>query len=179
MSKHRILAIFRISFDTISTLDIWVKTLCNASGMMYKIRLKQGELSNRIVRWLGGGRKEVNSAWNELIGLQYRQGIRSIPINAIISNSIVLSILFVVIFLHWKEGAGYAADTSGYQQILTAIMIMNYAVSAGHSLYGRIVGWQMALPSLYRLTDFLTVDRLPTSSEITPPDSVIHQGVSG
>ena len=48
MSKHRILAIFRISFDAISSLDIWVKTLCKASDMKYKMQQKQNQRIQQI-----------------------------------------------------------------------------------------------------------------------------------
>ncbi len=152
------LSVFTVSFLVLLVVFL-LPFVRRIQQMVYKIRIKQGELSNKIMAWLSGRDNEVNTLWNELIGLQYKQAIRSIPISAIISNSVVLSILFVVIFLNWKEGSGYAANTAGYQKLLTAIMIMNYAVSAGHNLYGRIVGWQMAIPSLHRLTDFLSVDR--------------------
>jgi len=163
------LAVFTVSFLVLLIVCLmpFVKVI---QQMVYKIRLKQGELSNKIMSWLSGKGGDVNSAWNELIGLQYMQAVRSIPITAIISNSVVLSILFVVVFLNWKEGSGYAANTAGYQKLLTAIMIMNYAISAGNSLYGRIVSWQMAIPSLHRLTDFLSVDRSTATTLLS-----IHQ----
>ena len=100
----------------------------------------------------------ISSSFNEILGAQYKQSIWSIPISSVIGNSVVIPVLFLVIFLHWKQGSASSTTTAGYTQLLSGIMIMSYAVSAGHGLYQKIVAWQMALPSLQRLKDFLEVE---------------------
>ena len=139
--------------------------------MVYGIRIKQTELTNRIKEWLSGGRNTVTESFVDLINQQYRQGLWSIPIGSVVGNSAAIPILFVVVFMHWRFGGSVMADTSGYARVLSGIMIMSYAVSAGHGLYGKLVAWQMALPSLERLRDFLGID----DTEVEPAGS---EGIS-
>lgn len=126
--------------------------------MVYGIRLKQADITNKIRSWLSGGSNHVTESYVDAVLAQYRQAVWAIPINSILGNSVAIPVLFVVIFMHWKLGGGSAATAAGYAKLLSGIMMMSYAVSAGHSLYGKVVSWQVALPSLQRLRDFLGIE---------------------
>nr|WP_245630280.1 cysteine peptidase family C39 domain-containing protein [Alicyclobacillus acidiphilus] len=152
-----LLPVFTIVFLVliVSILTPFVQKVRN---LLYSVRLKQAEMTNRLQSWLTGGENTVTTAFQELVNTQYKQSLWSMPIRSVVGNSIVIPTLFVVIFDHWSHGAAATSTTKGYSQLLTAIMIMNYAVSAGHNLYGAIISWQTSRPSLQRLKDFLSVD---------------------
>lgn len=152
-----LLVVFTFAF-LILLISILSPLVSRIRNMVYNIRIKQAEFTNKLKIWLSGGKNLVSSSFNELIGAQYKQSVWSIPISSVVGNSAVIPVLFVVIFLHWKQGNASATTMSGYTQLLSGIMIMGYAVSAGHGLYQKIVAWQMALPSLQRLKDFLEVE---------------------
>ena len=126
--------------------------------MVYGIRLKEADITNKIRAWLSGGTNQVTESYVDAVLAQYRQAVWSIPINSILGNSVAIPILFVVLFMHWQLGIQSALTSAGYAKVLSGIMMMSYAVSAGHSLYGKIVAWQVALPSLHRLRDFLGIE---------------------
>ncbi len=151
-----LLAVFTFVFLVfmISILTLFVTVIRN---MVYNIRIKQSEFTNKLKTWLSGGDNQITSSFNEIVGAQYKQSIWSIPISLVVGNSVVIPVLFLVLFLHWKNGNS-STSTAAYTKLLSGIMIMSYAVSAGHGLYRKIVAWQMSLPSFQRLKDFLEVD---------------------
>jgi ABC-type bacteriocin/lantibiotic exporter with double-glycine peptidase domain len=152
-----LLVVFTLAF-LILLISILSPLVSRIRNMVYNIRIKQAEFTNKLKTWLSGGENMISSSFNEILGAQYKQSIWSIPISSVIGNSVVIPVLFLVIFLHWKQGNASSTTTAGYTQLLSGIMIMSYAVSAGHGLYQKIIAWQMALPSLQRLKDFLEVE---------------------
>ena len=148
-----LLGLFVVAFLTLltSVLSPFVKKVQNYT---YTIKIREAEMMNKLQQFIGGASEEVTGAWEETNRTVYRQALWNIPISSVVGNSTVLPVLFVVIFLQWKTG-GFSA----YQDILSALMIMSYAVQAGHTLYSRYVAWQTAQPSFHRLKDFLEIDQ--------------------
>jgi ABC-type bacteriocin/lantibiotic exporter with double-glycine peptidase domain len=156
-----LLAIFVVAFLVliICLLSPFVRKVQNYE---YTVRIKEAGMMNKLQQFMAMGKQEeVTSAWEEANLTRYRQSLWGIPISSLVGNSGVFPVLFVVLFLHWKTGG-----VSNYEDILSAIMIMSFAVDAGHTLYGRLVAWQTAQPSFHRLRDFLEQDRKEPHEEL-------------
>ncbi|EJY55690.1 peptidase C39 bacteriocin processing [Alicyclobacillus hesperidum URH17-3-68] len=171
MKINWFLPIFTLAF-LILVVSILTPFVHRVRNLLYSVRLKQAELTNCLQRWLAGGENAVTKAFQELVSIQYKQSIWGLPINSVVGNSVVVPTLFVVIFEHWNNGGTAISTSTGYSHLLTAIMIMNYAVSAGHNLYGAVIAWQTSRPSLHRLKDFLCVDAQSEEVDISPKISL-------
>lgn len=167
-----LLAIFAVAF-LVFMISLLTPLVQKMQRMMYQIRLMQGEMTNKLRHWLSGGENEVSAAWSSVVHIEFKQSMVRVPMQAIMSNAMILPTVFVVVFLHWQQGYHNPTSQAMYAKILSAIMMMSYAVSAGHGLYSRIVGWQMAIPSLQRLRDFFAAEDYVSETFIAS-----HQGVA-
>jgi ABC-type bacteriocin/lantibiotic exporter with double-glycine peptidase domain len=121
-----------------------------AREYVYQIRLRLARMNNDVHRFVEGGGIAPGKSWAGVLDAKYRQTLWRMPVSALLGQTATLGLLAVIAFARAQSTA-----PSGYARLMSLITIMNYLTSAGTSLYGHYVDWQLAQPSIRRLQDFM------------------------
>jgi ABC-type bacteriocin/lantibiotic exporter with double-glycine peptidase domain len=117
----------------------------------YQIRLQMSQLNNSLTHPTGNIGDGVETAWRGLIATRYRQAVWGIPIATAVQQTALVGILVVALLV------GFHHARPSMAVLLSLLFLVNYVISASHTLYHTYVKWQTTLPSLFRLKDLLEI----------------------